>query len=171
MKKIIMIVGLLVVIAGAFVGGSIDPLGLRQVLGGNAEADGHAADDAHAKPAAKPVTFSYTTKERVVNLADLRYIKTEVVLDLVIPAKEAKEVAGLKGEELKKKKEHLAEEVTPDYPKISDAITTTISSKRSADLLTPEGKAALREQLKAKLDPLVGHFKVDAVHFAQFIIQ
>ncbi len=138
-----------------------------------------ATEEAHGEAAGgKPKTVMYTTKERVVNLGDpgtLRYLKTEVVLELSIPAKEAKDFENLKGEEMKKKQEELAAEFAPVTPALSDIITTTLSSKKAADLLTPEGKAALREDLKAKLDPAIESVahgkKIYAVYLAQFIVQ
>lgn len=179
-KMIGLAVGVVVALGGAFVVGSIDPLGMRGAPTAKAKQHAKDAKAAEEEPAEeesgppKIKTVMYSTKERVVNLADpggFRYLKTEVVLELVLSAKERKTWEGLKGEAMKKAQEEFALEYAPITPAISDIITTTLGSKKASELLTPEGKAALREDLKLKLEPLFHGRKVQAVHLAQFVVQ
>ena len=117
------------------------------------------------------VGLMYSTKERVVNLADgggYRYLKTEVVIELGLPAKE---LEGLKAEAYAKKQEGIAKELAPITPLLDDAMTTLLSSKKASDLLTSEGKAALRIELKEQLQTIIRQYPVNGVYLAQFIIQ
>ncbi len=111
----------------------------------------------------------YPLKERVFNLADPgggRYIKLEVVIEFEDPA-----AAGLKGEAYLKHQEEFARELAPVKPRLDDILLTTVSSRTSLELLRPEGKEALRSDLKTKFGQVVHEPKVRDVFFAQFVIQ
>ena len=58
-----------------------------------------------------------------------------------------------------------------DVPKVRDAIINILSAKASSDLLTPEGKEKLREEIRNKINEVLGAEDVTGVYFTEFIIQ
>lgn len=172
MIKLVIGIGIAVVAMGAFAAGLMDPIGAKAMITG-ADRTGQATAPADSHETAKPERrgLMYSTKERVVNLADtggFRYLKTEIVLELELPAKEAE---NLKGEAYKKRQEELAKEMAPLAPVIDDAITTVLTTKRSTELLTEAGKAALRDELRERLGPIFHEHPLKGIYLAQFIIQ
>lgn len=114
----------------------------------------------------------YTTDERVVNLADrgtLRYLKTQVVLEFAANGEAGK--GGSDPEAHKKRQEELRRELAGCAAIIDDQITTILSSKTSADLMTPEGKAQVKQEIKDKLSELVTERQLVNVYLTRFIIQ
>jgi flagellar FliL protein len=143
-------------LAGVLLGRTVD---LPWPPGGAAPAAGGAPSG----------SVMYSLKERVFNLADPgggRYIKLEVVIEFDDPT-----AAGLKGEAYLKRQEELARELAPVKPRLDDVLLTTVTSRTSAELLRPEGKEALRSELKTKFGQVVHEPKVRDVFFAQFVIQ
>jgi flagellar FliL protein len=67
------------------------------------------------------------------------------------------------------------EKVNEDYekrlPQLRDAILTILSSKNYKDIMNVEGKTALREEIKAKLNQLAVSFKVQNIYFTEFVVQ
>jgi flagellar protein FliL len=117
------------------------------------------------------VTVMYPTKERIVNLADpgtVRYLKAQVTLEFI----DRKEKEPPKGEAVKVQQETFAKEMNAHLPIIEDRLTTVLSSKTSAELLTPAGKTKLKEELMERLN-LAFHEaeKVVDIYFTTFIIQ
>lgn len=183
MKRLIMIVAPLALVL-ALAGGGIYFLlnsgGLRIEIGApGAEVNAAAAaDHAPAKPEVErnlelpyAMGILYPTRERVVNLADtgaFRYLKIQVVLELAEPKAKPEQ---LKGDAYKKKQEEVSKDMAARSALIEDQLTTILTSKTSAQLMTPEGKAALRKEMMEKLRPLVGEYKLLGVYFTQFIIQ
>lgn len=109
--------------------------------------------------------------ERVVNLADpggFRYLKAEVVVELAV---EGVDPEKLNPEELKREQEALSAEFQPWQPQIQDTLTMVLTSKTVADVSTPEGKEALKQELKDRLQPLFHDHEIKAVYLAQFVIQ
>lgn len=58
-----------------------------------------------------------------------------------------------------------------ELPKIRDAVIRTLSSKSAAEILTAEGKEALREEVKKAINTAFGSDKVVQIYFTEFIIQ
>jgi flagellar basal body-associated protein FliL len=54
---------------------------------------------------------------------------------------------------------------------IEDAVTTIVTGHTASEIATPEGKAALREEIKAAVDELIGEPPVYRVLFLNFITQ
>jgi len=54
---------------------------------------------------------------------------------------------------------------------IEDAVTTIVTGHTASEIATPEGKAALREEIKAAVDALIGEPEVYRVLFLNFITQ
>ena len=126
---------------------------------------------AAAEKAKPPVTVMYPTKERVVNLADKsasKYLKVALTLEFI----DSKLKDPPKGAAVAQQQTEFAADMSPYSAIIDDALVTTLSSKASADLLKPDGK----EQLKNELMQNVNHAlheeeKVVSVYFTSFIIQ
>jgi flagellar FliL protein len=88
----------------------------------------------------------------LVNLADpgqLRYLKVTLHVE-----------THQKGEEFEKR-----------LPQSRDSVLTVLSSKNSRDLMTSEGKNALREEIKEKINHLLTETKVKNIYFTEFVIQ
>jgi flagellar basal body-associated protein FliL len=133
---------------------------------------GPAAEARAALEKAKPpVTVMYTTKERIVNLTDKsasKYLKVALTLEFI----DSKLKDPPKGTEVAAQQTAFAADMAPYNAIIDDALVTTLSSKSSADLLKPDGK----EQLKNDLINNVNHAlheeeKAVNVYFTSFIIQ
>lgn len=119
-------------------------------------------------------------RDRVVNLADpgvMRYMKTTIVLEMAdYSGKEPP-----KGEEYKKKQDELKAEMGGSLPLIEDEITSILTSKTSAELMSADGKQRLREEVKARLNKALEKHAASAgpkakgevlsVFFSDFIIQ
>jgi flagellar FliL protein len=62
-------------------------------------------------------------------------------------------------------------EVQNKMPQIKDSVITLISSKSAEDLLTPDGKFKLKEQLITRVNATLTNGTVKNVFFVEFIIQ
>jgi flagellar basal body-associated protein FliL len=126
---------------------------------------------AAAEKAKPPVTVMYTTKERVVNLTDKsasKYLKVALTLEFI----DSKLKDPPKGAAVATQQTDFATEMSPYSAVIDDALVTTLSSKGSADLLKPDGKEALKNELIDKVNhALHEDEKVVNVYFTSFIIQ
>ena len=56
-------------------------------------------------------------------------------------------------------------------PRMRDALLLILSSRRTSDLLSTEGKAKLREDIAQQLNTIVGKDVVEEVYFVDFLIQ
>jgi flagellar FliL protein len=117
-------------------------------------------------------------RERIVNLADggtMRYLKTTLVLEMV--DYKSKELPT--GEEYTTRQAELKKEMAGSLPLIDDEVTSILTAKSSADLMTPDGKQRLRDEIKSRINKAferVTHDPKDrpevlSVYFADFIIQ
>lgn len=130
----------------------------------SADSSVHAAPDQQA-------AINYSIRERVVNLADgpaFRYLKVQVTLEFADPKYRAGE---LKGEALTKREEEFAQEIAAHRPAIEDFLITTLTRKTTAELLTSEGKEALRQQLLEGFRQRIPEPHLRAVYFTEFVIQ
>jgi flagellar FliL protein len=116
--------------------------------------------------------------ERIVNLSDpgvMRYLKVSVVLEVSNP--EMKELP--KGEKYKEEQEHMKKEMAGTLPMISDELTSILTGKSSAELMSPDGKQRLRDDIKSRLNKALEKHAHDpkerqeilSVYFSDFIIQ
>lgn len=88
----------------------------------------------------------------LVNLADpgqFRYLK----VTLHVEAKQ-------KGDEFERR-----------LPQSRDTVLNVLSSKISRDLMTSEGKNALREEIREKMNQVLLETKVKNIYFTEFVIQ
>jgi flagellar FliL protein len=180
-RKVLFIALPLLLVAGlAGAGFFLLPRTLQIKISTGAPAEGTptaAAEDGHGGTgeAAKGElpTLPYATRERVVNLADkggFRYLKVEVVLEVALPHGKPGDKLP-RGEAAKELQKELEAELAPLKPRLEDAITTVLTSKTSDELMTPEGKQRLRDELRAKLDRISTDHPIMGVYFTQFIIQ
>jgi flagellar FliL protein len=113
----------------------------------------------------------YPTRERIINLADpgvMRYLKTTIVLEVADPTHKGEPP---KGEEYKKRQDELAKELRGQAAVIDDQITSILSAKAGAELMTSDGKQRLKDEVKARLNKALGEDRILGVYFADFIIQ
>jgi flagellar FliL protein len=117
-------------------------------------------------------------RERIVNLADpgvMRYLKASIVLEMM----DTNLTELPKGEEYVKKQTELKKDMGGSIPLIDDEITSILTGKTSADLMTPDGKQKLRDELKSRINKALDKLAHDpkerqevlSVYFSDFIIQ
>ncbi len=133
---------------------------------------GPAAEARAALEKAKPpVTVMYPTRERVVNLTDksgTKYLKVALTLEFI----DTKLKDPPKGPAVLLQQTDFAAGMSPYSAIIDDALVTTLSSRSSADLIKPEGKDVLRNDLLQNVNKaLHDEEKVVNVYFTSFIIQ
>ena len=172
-KVIVLALGLMMAGAGA-AGGVAYAFGDTLGLGGKPA-------ETKIKYIEKPkVGMMLPLRERVVNLADpgvMRYMKATIILEMAdYSGKEPP-----KGEEYKKKQDELKIEMAGSLPLIEDEITSIMTAKTSAELMSSEGKQRLREEVKVRLNKALEKHAVSAdpkakeeilsVFFSDFIIQ
>jgi flagellar basal body-associated protein FliL len=126
---------------------------------------------AAAEKAKPPVTVMYPTKERVVNLTDktsAKYLKVALTLEFI----DNKLKDPPKGDAVKTQQDDFAKEMNGYSAIIDDALVGTLSSKTSTDLLKPDGKDSLKNELIDRVNhSLHDSEKVVNVYFTSFIIQ
>lgn len=116
----------------------------------------------HEKPkAVVEATTSLEMGDMVVNLADTsepHYLKVNIVLEVAGTVPES----GGEGEGEEK----------GASPKMRDAVIEALSARTFSELLTPEGKNALKESIKALVNKTLGdEAKVTEVFFSDFAMQ
>jgi flagellar basal body-associated protein FliL len=164
MKKILLFVGV-----GLAVGGA---LAVAVVLGMVPVPFGPLAEARAAAERAKPpVTVMYPTKERVVNLMDKQtshYLKVQLTLEFI----DTKVKEPPKGDAVKAQQDEFAKDMQGYSAVIEDALTTTLSSHSSTDLLKPDGKDNLKQELLQNVNKALHEDeKAVNVYFTSFIIQ
>ena len=165
MKKIGLIVGVVVVVAGS--GGGV----YWFLLGGSTAFAGAAEEPTpvHVEGRLGP---HIVLKERVFNLANgpggaKHFLKLATTIEFETTDAEWYKLAGeplvLALEEF----DH--DEIGSGRLIIEDIITTIVSGRRTEDLATAEGKALLREEIRAAVAEEIAHPHVYRVLFTSFI--
>ena len=169
-KVVLLILGLLVGIGGA--------AGVVIMFGQNLGLTGGVAETKIRYVEKPKVSIMEPMRERIVNLADsnsMRYLKTTLVLEMVdFDSKETP-----KGEEYTKRQAEMKKEMAGSLPLIDDEVTSILTAKTSAELMTPDGKAKLRDEIKARINKAFERVfhdpkerpEVLSVYFSDFIIQ
>ncbi|HEX2055461.1 MAG TPA: flagellar basal body-associated FliL family protein [Nitrospiraceae bacterium] len=125
-----------------------------------AHGDGSAAAEApdkttgHAAGHAATPGIIADMEPFIVNLADapeIRYLKLTVKLDLDRAA--------------------AVDEVKQRTPQIRDSILVLLTSKDSATIRTPQGKAQLRDEITQRVNGLLPKPAVRSAYFTEFVIQ
>lgn len=143
-KRILVGLAVLLLLAGAVVGGVFAYRALRGSGTGGPAAPG-------ARPAVGPI---YRLDPFVVNLADVgrsRFLR--VVLQLELDGSAA------------------ASELDALGPRVRDAILTLLSSKSSAELATVGDRERLRSEILHRLNGLLSGGAVVQVYFTEFLVQ
>lgn len=137
---------------------------LLVALGGVAFMKFKGGSTKHGKDKHEPVaTVTMDLGEMVVNLADSKephYLKTKIVLEVAGGAAPAGGGHGGHG--------GGGDEVSP---KMRDAVITALSARTFGELLTPEGKKALKESIKTAVNKTLPEGKVTDVFFSDFAMQ
>jgi flagellar FliL protein len=169
-KVVLMVAGLLLGVAAA--------LGVTIAFGESLGIAGKPGET-KIKYVEKPkVGMMLPMRERIVNLADpgvMRYLKISVVLEMADHS--GKEPP--KGEKYKEAQDHLKKELGGTLPLIEDELTGILSSKSSAELMSPDGKQRLRDDIKVRVNRALEKLSHDpkereevlSVYFSDFIIQ
>ena len=124
-------------------------------------------------PAAGEHGPDYPIAGRVVNLADpggRRYLKVSLSLEFneQLAEDDGGGGHGGAGSPLETWRTGIAHEMGP---LLQDALTTVLASKTSAELLTPEGKEHLREEIIHHINEVLHAERIRNVYFTDFIIQ
>jgi flagellar FliL protein len=117
-------------------------------------------------------------RDRIVNLADsgaMRYLKTTLVLEMA----DYKSTTMPVGEAYTARQADMKKEMAGSLPLIDDEVTSILTAKTSADLMTPDGKAKLRDEIKSRVNKAFERVNPDpkdrpevlSVYFSDFIIQ
>jgi len=173
-RLLLLVIPLVLVVAGAgfsLLGGAgAAPFVLNITI--NQSGDGGKS----AAPAEKHLTVSLG--ERIVNLADpggYRYLKTEIVVEVAIDQKTYERLTAAGGGSGhgggSGSTDPLRAELEHSWPKIQDTLTMVLTSKTVDELATPEGKEHLKDELREKLQPAFGDYKITEVYLTQFVIQ
>jgi flagellar FliL protein len=116
--------------------------------------------------------------ERIVNLSDpgvMRYLKATIVLEMADSSLKDMPSA----EEYKKKQDALRNTMTSSMPMIADELTSILTAKTSAELMSADGKQKLRDDIKLRINKALERAVPDpkdrqevlTVYFSDFIIQ
>ena len=109
--------------------------------------------------------------ERVVNLlkgGDYRYAKIGVTVEL---RPEKADFYALTGEARATAEKEADAQYDSAMPLMLDAVGRTVGAKTSTDLGTPDGREALKSELRAAIGAIVGDREVLAVYFTDLVMQ
>lgn len=152
-------------LAGLILAGAAYFLNVPQQLG-LATPGAAAASAPTATPTPKPKPGPiYTIKDRIVNLADIkskRYLKVSLAIQFEAPEVELPE---------EQEKEEWAKEIAAKGPVIDDAVTGILTTKTYDQIITPEGKEALKEEIREKVNHQLGEEEVERVYITDFVVQ
>ena len=155
---------LIAFLAGFGLAGAVYFLNLPQQLG--LALPGAASANAEVAPTATPelkLGPIYALKERIVNLADSkgkRYLKIALTLQFKAEPEATEKTA-----------EMAKEEMAQRAPLIEDAVTTILTTKTFDQVITKDGKEALKTEIRDKLNELLGEGQVERVYITDFVVQ
>jgi flagellar FliL protein len=141
------------------------------------------SDQGAAKPTAKAgeadklgIGPTYLIRDRIINLADAggrRFLRIGLALEFEVHDEKAREaLAKGSAEEKKKLMKELQDEIAHKGPIIDDIVTTVLSGKTFNDVITLEGKDAIKKEIKTRVnDALHGEEKVNNVYITDFVVQ
>ncbi len=109
-------------------------------------------DKAHTTKESKETQgVNFAIEPFVVNLVDQKYLKVSIQIELSNPK--------------------LMETAKAKTPQIRDAIITILSSKTSEELITPEGKLIVKDEIKMRANQVLGENSVLNVYLTDFVMQ
>jgi flagellar FliL protein len=153
-KKILLFVTLGLVLAG---GGGAGAWWWMHRAQAAQPADGHGGEKKHEEAADAGEQGVLALEPFLVNLADAdapRFLRA--TLSLAIVDKEAAE--------------HLAEDAVVKA-RVRSTILELLTTQKSSDLVTPEGKAVLKKSILAQAGKILTEAKVVDVLFSEFVVQ
>lgn len=165
LKLIIILVVLIVVLVGVGLGAYLflfkskaEPAGDAAAAAENTHNTGKADSKGSAKKekakGKEAPTIVYNMGAIIVNLADQgvqRYLKVQIAIELDNPK--------------------LEEEAKKREPQIKDIIISVLSSKTVADINTPQGKIALKQEILKRINMVITEGEIMDLFFSEFIIQ
>lgn len=153
--------GLAMIVGAAYL------FGLPSALGLSAANPASAESEAGAHSPGPMIVL----KERVVNLADpggRKYLKFAASIEFATGGAELRRAGA---EERREKQAEFEKSLAPQVPLIEDAIITVLTARTTADVSTPEGKVRLKNDLKERLNQVLGKDQVANIYFTQFVMQ
>ncbi len=113
-------------------------------------------EEEEAMPQEKPeaVGEMFSMKPFVVNLADpkgKRYLKIKMSLELETP--------------------EALERITKLEPKLQDIVIMMLTSLSFEEVMTPEGKLRIRDELQERFNQVTRPDKVTHIYFTEFVVQ
>ena len=115
---------------------------------------GKSAESEKATETKATEGVNFSLEPFVVNLMDqggTRYLKVSVQLELSNPK--------------------VSENAKNKTPQIRDAIITLLTNKTSEELITPEGKLLLKDEIKQRANQILGEGNVINVYLTDFVMQ
>lgn len=73
--------------------------------------------------------------------------------------------------ELEMEKPEMAEELKKRIAPVRNAILMVLPEKRFEDIRTTEGKAALKDEILAKINPMLSSGKITNIYYTEFVVQ
>jgi flagellar FliL protein len=163
-KVLMILIGLVLVLLLGMGGGMFMIWAKLSAVSGNAVGHETEAEGVAGKPKPEDIGAVASIDTFIVNLADPggnRYLR--VTMDLELAGKAA--VHKAEGEKA------ADNELTKRMPQVRDAILMILSTKRYADISTPEGKVALRDEILAAVNGLLASVQASRIYFKEFVIQ
>ena len=169
-KIVLLILGLIVGIGGA--------AGVVIMFGQSLGLTGGVAETKIRYVEKPKASIMEPMRERIVNLADsnsMRYLKATLVLEMV----DYKSTTTPTGEAYATRQAEMKKEMAGVLPLVDDEVTSILTAKTSADLMSADGKQKLREELKTRINKAFEKGSPDpkerpevlSVYFSDFIIQ
>lgn len=124
---------------------------------GSAPQAGQASQPAQNQPVTdmpRPATSMATLPSVMVNLADAagdRYLRVGMEVEVSTP--------------------DAVRELDAQAPKVRDAIIILLSGKTYTELSSAEGKMALKNEVAARLNQILGTPRVIRIYFTEFVVQ
>ncbi len=106
------------------------------------------------KSTPEPVGEMFSLEPFVVNLADPqgdRYLKLKISMEVDDPA--------------------AVERARKLSPKLRDIVIMMISSLAFEEVMTPEGKLRIREELRTRFNRVLEPYRVENIYFSEFVVQ
>ncbi len=113
----------------------------------------------------------YDLGTKIVNLAEpggRRYLQVGVVLEC-LPSEPG--FYDLAGEAKAKAEEEELVELEGLRPAMEDAVIGLLTSRTYAEIFTIEGKDLLKQEMLSQINGILGHEKVAAIYFTEFLVQ
>jgi flagellar FliL protein len=163
-KVLQILIGLVLVLLLGMGGGMFMIWAKLSAVGANVVGHETAAEGIPGQPKPEDIGTVVSVDTFIVNLADPggnRYLRVTMDLELAGKAPVHKAEGGKAADN----------EFTKRMPQIRDAILMILSTKRYADISSPEGKVGLRDEILTAVNGLLASVQISRIYFKEFVIQ